>query len=190
MASNERRRRLLVVNEPLQKRIILAVSLVPTLGLAVSSVVVAAFCRRLLAEATENEVELTMLVPLFFAILGFTLVSGAVVVFQALRFSHRIAGPAYRLVKSLERIRGGDISFRVSLRRGDHLTDVAAELNNLIDWLNDNPPAGMKTGSDLVRLRRAAEPAPPVRHLQASDEESTCGTAVVGESLAGGGGRA
>jgi len=122
--------------------------------------------------ATERDVELPTLVPLFLAILGFTLAVAALVVFQALRFSHRIAGPAYRLVKSLERIRSGDISFRVNLRRGDHLSEVAAELNNLLDWLNENPPPGVKTGSDLVRVGRRSAPT-------AVDRESTA-PAVVG----------
>lgn len=154
MASNERRRRTLIVNEPLQKRIIVAVSLIPTVGLALATLIVAVFCRRLLGEALEQDVDLPSLLPLFVSILGFTLAAGAVVVFQAMRFSQRIAGPAYRLIKSMERIRSGDISFRVNLRRGDHLTEVAAEMNNLLDWLNDNPPDGVRTGTDLVRVGR------------------------------------
>jgi hypothetical protein len=164
MASHERRRRTLIVNEQLQKRIIVAVSLIPTVGLAVSTLIVAVFCRRLLGEAMTQDVELPSLVPLFLAVLGFTLASGAVVVFQALRFSHRIAGPAYRLIKSMQRIRTGDVGFRVTLRRGDHLTEVATELNNLLDWLNENPPAGVKTGSDLIRVGRSPE-------IDADDDE-------------------
>lgn len=172
MPSNERRRRTLIVNEPLQKRIILAVSLIPTLGLAVSTLIVAVFCRRLLGEASAQEVELPSLVPLFLAVLGFTVASGAVVVFQALRFSNRIAGPAYRLVKSMERIRGGDIGFRVNLRRGDHLIDVATEMNNLLDWLNENPPAGVKRGSDLVRVgRKDGAQLPSVDEVQAPSSQ-------------------
>lgn len=177
MAASDRvRRRVLVVNEQLQKRIIVGISLIPTAGLAACTVIVAVFCRRLLGEATQQDVELPSLVPLFLSVLGFTLAAGAVVVFQALRFSHRIAGPAYRLIKSMERIRTGDISFRVNLRRGDHLTEVAAEMNSLLDWLNQNPPAGVKTGGDLV----------PVAHdsdfLDGPTEEEACG----GEVLAAG----
>lgn len=167
MASNERRRRTLIVNEPLQKRIIVAVSLIPTVGLAVSTMIVAIFCRRLLGEAMEQDVELPSLVPLFVAVLGFTLASAAVVVFQAMRFSHRIAGPAYRLIKSMERIRCGDVSFRVNLRRGDHLTEVASEMNNLLDWLNENPPAGVKTGTDLVRVGRKSMDARSIEDVEA-----------------------
>lgn len=146
------RRRILVVNEPLQKRIILGISLIPTFGLTACTLIVAVFCRRLLSEASVNDVDLPSLVPLFVSVLGFTLASGAVVVFQALRFSHRIAGPAYRLVRSMERMRSGDLAFRVNLRRGDHLTEVAAEMNRLLDWLNANPPSGARTGTDVVEL--------------------------------------
>ena len=71
---------------------------------------------------------------------------------QALRFSHRIAGPIYRITKSLQQVRSGDIGFRVHLRQGDHLTEIAAELNLLLDWLNANPPAGVRTGGDVVQL--------------------------------------
>ncbi len=183
MAANERRSRILIVNEPLQKRIILAVSLIPTLGLALCTLIVAVFCRRLLGEATEHDVDLPSLVPLFFALLGFTLASAAVVVFQALRLSHRIAGPAYRLIKSIERIRSGDISFRVNLRRGDHLTEVAAEMNNLLDWLNDNPPRGVKTGTDVVRIGRKSTATDSPTTL---DDEPLSATTV---SMSGGSGR-
>jgi hypothetical protein len=146
------RRRALVVDEALQRRIIFGVAMMPTLGLVACAFLVAMFCRDLLGEAAMHEVELPSLVPLFLALLGFMLGAGAVFVFQALRFSHRIAGPAYRLVQSIRRIQGGDISFRVHLRRGDHLTDVAAEFNRLLDWLNTNPPSGVKRGSDLVLM--------------------------------------
>lgn len=151
------RRRVLVADEALQRKIIFGVALVPTIGLALCALTVAVFCRDLLAEAAVREIELTSLVPLFLAVLGFTLAAGAVFVFQALRFSHRIAGPAYRLVQSMRRIQAGDISFRVSIRRGDHLTDVVAECNRMLDWLNDNPPAGVRLGSDMVRVGREVE---------------------------------
>ncbi len=158
MGSVERsRRRVLVADETLQRKIILGVALVPTVGLSLCALVVAAFCRDLLAEAAAQEVELTSLVPLFLAVLGFTLAAGAVFVFQALRFSHRIAGPAYRLVQSMRRIQAGDISFRVSIRRGDHLTDVVAEFNRMLDWLNEHAPEGATLGGDMVNVGRDGE---------------------------------
>ena len=32
----------------------------------------------------------------------------------------------------------------------DYLTEIADELNSTLDWLNDNPPPGVKTGGDVV----------------------------------------
>lgn len=152
------RRKILIVNSAAQKRIVLAITLFPSIALASSTMVVAVFCRRLLGEAARAEVELPSLMPLFVAMLAFVAASGVVILVQALRFSHRVAGPSYRLMKSLERIRGGDIGFRVKLRQGDHLGEVAEELNRLLEWLNANPPAAI-TRNDAASHQEAAQVA-------------------------------
>jgi nitrogen fixation/metabolism regulation signal transduction histidine kinase len=95
-------------------------------------------------------------VPLFLAVLGFVIVSAIVVVQQALRFSNRIAGPSYRLIKSMQQVCSGDVSFRVKLRKGDLLGEVADAFNELLDWLNLHPPRGVKT-RDLVEVSDAVE---------------------------------
>ena len=84
----------------------------------------------------------------------------AVVVGRSFRLASRVAGPEHRLILSLRRIRSGDLSFRIHLRKGDLLTGLADECNALLDWLNDNPPAGTRTGTDLVEV--AVEDAEPV----------------------------
>ena len=48
-------------------------------------------------------------------------------------YSHQIAGPAYKLQKSIERITGGDLTFEVSLRRNDNLKELASALNGLLE---------------------------------------------------------
>lgn len=154
------RRRTLIVNESVQRRIIAAVILVPTVGLAMSTVIVAVFCRRLLAETMNAETELPSVVPLFVSVLAFFVIASFVVAIQGLRFSHRIAGPCYRLCRSMERVRQGDIGFRVTLRKGDYLTEVAAEFNSLLDWLNENPPRGVRTGGDVVAVEQVEEGTP------------------------------
>ena len=73
-----------------------------------------------------------------------------VVVTVGLGAADRVAGPEHRLVQSLRRMRSGDLSFRVSLRAGDLLGDLATECNAVLDWLNENPPQGARTGSDLL----------------------------------------
>jgi methyl-accepting chemotaxis protein len=149
-ATNRRRTR--VVNAPMQRRIVLAVTLFPAIGLTATCVVVAWCSRRLLSEAMAAEAELPSLVPLLVALLAFVAVSGLIVGLQAFRFSHRIAGPAYRLTHSLDRIRQGDIGFRVRLRDGDELVEIADALNRVLDWLASDPPRGVKDAEDLVQL--------------------------------------
>lgn len=157
MANPINRRKSLVVNKAVQRRIVMAVVLVPTVGLAFTTLVVAIFCRRLLTESLAIDSELPSLIPLMLSVLAFFVVCSVVMAVQGLRFSHRIAGPAFRLCRSLERIRSGDIGFRVTLRRGDYLTEVAEELNETLDWLNANPPAGVRTGSDVFEVCRDHE---------------------------------
>ncbi len=49
--------------------------------------------------------------------------------------SHRIVGPAYRLIQTMKGLNSGDFSIRAHLRQGDGLKDVASELNELADSL-------------------------------------------------------
>jgi hypothetical protein len=128
-------RRTLIINESLQKRIIVAVTLFPTLALSISALIVAIFCRRLLGESANAEVELPSLVPLFLSVLGFVVACCLIVLHQALRFSHRIAGPAYRIVRCMAQLREGQPVAPITLRDGDFLIEIAEELNELSRWV-------------------------------------------------------
>lgn len=50
-----------------------------------------------------------------------------------LLFTHKIAGPIYRLEIEMERIGHGDFSNSVKLRKGDFLTEIAVSLNGMQD---------------------------------------------------------
>ncbi|MCB9869829.1 MAG: HAMP domain-containing protein [Planctomycetes bacterium] len=117
-----------------------------------SSGAVVWFCRRLLVEAVRHEITLPSLVPLFLAVLGLVAVATVLVFAQAARSARRLHGPIQRITVAMQRMRTGDIGHRVHLRRGDHLREVAGELNLLLDWLNENPPAGVRTGTDVVEV--------------------------------------
>lgn len=52
--------------------------------------------------------------------------------------SHRIAGPAFRLKKSIKDILAGNYDFNVSLRQKDYLKHVADDLNKLLVILREN----------------------------------------------------
>jgi len=134
------RRRQYIINKPVQKRIIFTVSFIPVVGLVGATLAVAVLAGKVLEEARSVDENLPTLGPLFIALLFFILSTGGVVILQAMRYSNKIAGPMYRLVKSLQRIREGDLEFTVKLREGDELTELADELNRHIQWLVQHPP--------------------------------------------------
>lgn len=53
-----------------------------------------------------------------------------------LYYSHRIAGPVYRLEKTIESICNKDFSLVIRLRTKDKFQEIAEYLNKLIDFLN------------------------------------------------------
>ncbi len=53
----------------------------------------------------------------------------------AIVLSHRIAGPIFRIKKTLDEIIKGDYSKRLHLRNTDELQDVAESINNLMELL-------------------------------------------------------
>jgi hypothetical protein len=50
--------------------------------------------------------------------------------------SHRTAGAAYAIRRSIEQLREGQAGVRVRLRRGDHLQELATALNQLAESLD------------------------------------------------------
>lgn len=70
-------------------------------------------------------------IQLYLAILIF----GLTVAFISIRFSHRVAGPIYRIKTVLDRATLGDFSPRITLRKKDQLKDLAQKLNTLLDTL-------------------------------------------------------
>lgn len=138
------RRKKLVINKPVQRRIIVGVTIVPMIVLIGATIAVAILTGRVLDEARVAEQSLPTLGSLFISLFLFIVAAGATVVISALRYSNRIAGPMYRLCKSMREIREGDLSFVVRLRKGDELTEIADELNAMVKWLREHPPEGVE----------------------------------------------
>jgi len=154
MASHhQERRKQLIVNKPMQRRLIANMALLPGIALAGIAIFTGIYVHGLMDPAIATDTELPNLMPLFYLVIVFELLAAVFLVANSLKISHLIAGPAHRICKSLEQMRSGDISFEVKLRRGDHLHEIGDELNLLLDWLNDNPPAG------VITRRRAPEAA-------------------------------
>ena len=74
--------------------------------------------------------------------LGFTCLSFFICVF----FSHKIAGPLYKLQKHLRLLRNGENPGKLFFRKGDYFLDLADDVNQTIENLED----GYK--NDLVYL--------------------------------------
>lgn len=74
--------------------------------------------------------------------IGFTCLTFIACVF----LSHRIAGPIYKLQKHLRLIREGQHPGRLFFRKGDYFHDIADDLNDTINYIED----GYK--NDLVYL--------------------------------------
>lgn len=121
-------------------------------ALAMAIVATTMWCRQQLAAAAGGDPVPTLHLPFHVGAACFLLATGTIVALQSLHVARRVSAPEQRLIQSLRRIRSGDLAFRVHLRRGDLLTDLASECNALIDHLNANPPVGALTGGDVFEV--------------------------------------
>jgi len=71
-------------------------------------------------------------------LIGANLVVLCIIVPFSLLYSHRVAGPIYRLEQSLELILNGEMDFVITLRKKDEFTSLAERMNELIDYLRRN----------------------------------------------------
>lgn len=96
------------------------------------------------------------IVPLIFAssysIFMLAVVTGAIAVISVL-FSHRIAGPLYRIERNLESIAAGDLTVNTRFRGLDQLTVLADDLNEMVRSLNHTS----RSVIDALEEIRAAE---------------------------------
>lgn len=122
----------------------------PIVAMCSTLLVLAAQCKTLLDRAAAGEPLGGAGLGVWGAAVAFLVSVAVVVVHEVVRQSTRVLAPETRLRRALQRIRRGDLAFRVSLRRGDALRGLAAECNELLEWLNANPPAGASIGSDIV----------------------------------------
>lgn len=108
---------------------------------------------------TIHELKIKVL-PLIFAssysILILGLITAAIAVISVL-FSHRIAGPLYRLEKSLEAIASGDLTVNTRFRGMDQLSALADELNTMVRSLNHTSRSIMDSAEELRTAENALQ---------------------------------
>ncbi|MBU1061906.1 MAG: methyl-accepting chemotaxis protein [Candidatus Omnitrophica bacterium] len=86
------------------------------------------------------------------------LLSSPLIFILGLLFSHKIAGPIFRIEKTLDDIAKGNLALRVRLRRGDELGDLADIINAMIEKLNNtvklDKMVSSKIQKDLDAIRK------------------------------------
>ncbi len=70
-----------------------------------------------------------------FRILVSVLVVSPLIGFLGIYLSHKIAGPIFRIEKTIGKMTQGDFSDRITLRRGDEMKSLADSINKLADFL-------------------------------------------------------
>ncbi len=179
--SQERRRRKYI--KPLfQRRFILQFLSLIILGLIAFSISVYLYSQQTLTTAFINSKLRVMSTGDFLlpALLVIALVITAVVSFMTglrlLLFSHKIAGPLYRLEKSAEAIGGGDLKLSIRLRSDDELQDFAQTMDGMVRDLR-SWAVQIKRQNDKLRelLQRASQvsgiPKDLLQALQAAQKQ-------------------
>lgn len=75
-----------------------------------------------------------VLVPLIAA----NLLVLCIVIPYSLLYSHKVAGPIYRLEQSMDLLLNGDMDFMITLRKHDEFKYLADKMNQLIDFMRRN----------------------------------------------------
>jgi nitrogen fixation/metabolism regulation signal transduction histidine kinase len=78
--------------------------------------------------------DLFNMAPLFVIKVGVYLL---IVLIVSAVVSHRMAGPIYKFEKSCDTVAAGDLTHRVFLRKGDQLTDLQDQFNNMTGAVNE-----------------------------------------------------
>lgn len=80
----------------------------------------------------------------FLPVLIMTALNILLILIFSLFFSHKLAGPMYRIKKSLIDFIAGKRYEPIELRRGDHMHDLAALINQAFEEKNYKPPIKKK----------------------------------------------
>ncbi len=147
MTSQNNRRHRLMVNRPVQTRIIISATWGPFLILLITSGFVSVFCMRLAREAVALGTDLPSALWLLATVAMFMLAATGFIALHALKLSNRVAGPMHRMGKIMEAIRNGNSKERVHLRPADLLWPLAHDMNTFLAWVEDKVSDGASEGT-------------------------------------------
>ena len=85
-----------------------------------------------------------LIIPVLILIVVFSII--------AILFSHKIAGPIYRVEKIAEELKKGNLNINVRFRKGDELQHLAEALNNMISGMKHLISSDKKIIDNLVMI--------------------------------------
>ena len=106
----------------------------------------------------EQSVETMMrgfLVDFWPRLLLLILVNVIIIFIVSIMYSHQIAGPAYKLEKSIHRIASGDLTFEIHLRRNDNLKEVASAINQMLARFRETLASAKTLANDITTKMEA-----------------------------------
>ncbi len=105
------------------------------------------------------------------AYLAFTVLFFAGLAWLKILESHRTAGPAYRLSRSLEQVRDGQYDLTVRLRKTDHLGEVADNFNDALQSIRHREGREIAELNELVSELASIAPEAAKRLARLSSQK-------------------
>lgn len=90
----------------------------------------------------------TLLMP----IVAFIACLVLVLLVEVCNMTRRFRAPEQQVRVAMQRIRAGDIGFRLARRPGEPMARLVGECNGLLEWLNRNPPGDVRVDGDVFEL--------------------------------------
>jgi hypothetical protein len=133
--SKNSRRKILIIDHALQHQFIRDVCRFPIIALMVGMLIMAVNFRFMIVGAVTDGVNMPGIWGFIGCMVGYVFLACYVTLNMATRISHRIAGPLYRLHKSIELLQKGDLDCKIKLRDKDYLMETADMFNQLVDTM-------------------------------------------------------
>ena len=172
MTSQNESRRQLMLDKPLQTRIMISATRVPLLMLLIATVCVGMFCMRLASDVVASGVYLPSALWLILAVTVFLASATGFIVFHSLKLSNRIAGPMLRMGKIMKAFQSGQRQERVLLRPQDLLWPLAQDMNSFLEWVEKNMPQGAGAPDAGAAPKPEASEGELVGSAKAADQNS------------------
>ena len=99
---------------------------------------------------TAESMMKTFVTELWPRLLLLVLVNVIIIFIVSIMYSHQIAGPAYKLEKSIHRITHGDLTFEIHLRRNDNLKELAIAINGMLAKFRETIASAKTLSDDLA----------------------------------------